>query len=263
MSTQVEPCNENIAPAQSYADLWEFDQFLDTISEDDLYKSFLSDSHGASCETTTVLPELSSLDISLPETIQPAPTQLLPLLQPIKIEPGTEPVIVSKAPVQKISKKLKMEEIKPEGEKYHKRLVANKKSAQASRERKKQMRSELESKVISLTKENADLLIAITAMQTENKVLKEEFIQLQNIINESAASISKLTPIQYDSSTDDQKKVKLSSSPFAAAIYLMIILNSFGQFFNQMSAYQQPALLFSTNNNAVSVAWTHMNLAYM
>jgi len=124
------------------------------------------------------------------------------------------------------------------------------------------MKTELEGKVVSLTKENAELQIAITAMHTENKVLKEEFIQLQNMITESTSSITKLgassstTPLQYDSSNEEIKKSKISSnssSPFATAIYLMIFLNSFGQYFNKMSAYENSNLL-STNNNAVSVA---------
>jgi len=227
---------------------------LNNISEDYLYTTFLSDSRDSSIETTTVLPELSSLDISLPVTIEPVFSQPQVLLIP-KAEPGTEPKLISssKPLPSKINKKVKLEENKvpKEGEKYIKRLVANKRSAQASRERKKQMRDELEGKVISLTKENADLQIAITAMQTENKVLKEEFIQLQNIINDSAASITKLSPkMQYDAS-DDLKKPKLASSPFAAAIYLMIFLNSFGQYFNQMATIQQANTLLAANNNAV------------
>jgi len=234
------------------AELLDIDQFLKNISEEELYKTFLNDPNSISLETTSVLPILSPVNINLPETI---PTHQTPILLKPKIEPGTT----------QINKKVKIEEdIKPiykEGERYHKRLVANKRSAQASRERKKQMKTELEGKVVSLTKENAELQIAITAMHTENKVLKEEFIQLQNMITESTSSITKLgasstTPLQYDSSNEEIKKSKItsnSSSPFATAIYLMIFLNSFGQYFNKMSAYENSNLL-STNNNAVSVA---------
>jgi septal ring factor EnvC (AmiA/AmiB activator) len=134
--------------------------------------------------------------------------------------------------------------LQEQDDKYLKRLEANKKSAQASRERKKQLKDELEKKVLDITAENRRMATEITQLETENKVLKGEFIQLQKIIADSPV-LSKLmdraTSVQLALS-DKERMMKAEEIPSssstsspnsntAAFMYLMIVLQSFGQHF--------------------------------
>ena len=138
-------------------------------------------------------------------------------------------------------------------DKYQRRLQANKKSAQASRyllfstlvmlfrERKKALKVELEQKVEILTKENAFLRTQMIQLETENRVLKNEFVQLQNTISESAimsramAKQLSLLPTESVDGTVDK-----NTAQAAATLYLMMVLHSFGQYFK---APQSPAPL--------------------
>jgi len=137
-------------------------------------------------------------------------------------------------------------------DKYLRRLKANKKSAQASRERKKEEKIQLEQVVEELSKENKLMETEITQMETENKVLKGEFVQLQKLISDSAI-LSKLmaraASMQLAASDNERMMKEASSSkkiPFslskdsfsnvnpAAFMYLLIVLQSFGQYFSSM-----------------------------
>jgi len=92
----------------------------------------------------------------------------------------------------------------------------------------------------------------ITQLETENKVLKSEFVQLQTLISESPI-LSKMMAQKFSMSLPsieemEQKKMdkikertestvstlftpSLNSDP-AALMYLMIMLRTFGQYFN-------------------------------
>jgi len=246
----------------NYADSLTFDSILSSINEDDLYKCFVQtnsneQNNGTSSQISNIVdgpefPDLASLDLS--EFF----------LQPVKAEPVASPKlshfshndlqdIKRKIPLKdtKLIKKQKIEvkkEIKVENSKYQKRLQANKRSAQASRERKKALKVELEQRVDELTEENANLGTQITELETENKVLKNEFIHLQRLIGDSSI-LSKLmakasTPNTIPTTTvlpttsiaqketDFSKQIQNTNYNGAAFTYLMVILYTFGQHFN-------------------------------
>lgn len=102
---------------------------------------------------------------------------------------------------------------KERDDKYKKRLAANKKSAQASRERKKVLKDELELKVEELEAENSELATAITEMETENKVLKREFISLQKLINESVVLSKLMAQVNFQPPVDTTVTTQTPSSP--------------------------------------------------
>jgi len=107
-------------------------------------------------------------------------------------------------------------------------LEANKKSAQASRERKKALRVELEIKYDQLKQENAQLGTQITELETENKVLKGEFVHLQNLITHSA-HLSKIMDKANLANAPLLTLPKNVSETTAALFYLMVVLKTFGQ----------------------------------
>jgi len=230
-------------------------------ADDDLYKYFMTgantqilNSPSTVSADSSEFPDLSTLDLSVlslqsadteQHTVDPLPT--------IQVKP--EPVDPKKRrPVNpkeaKNNKKLRLnEEIKVEQpratkkeEKYQKRLLANKRSAQASRERKKALKSELEQKVNSLKAENADFSTTITELETENKVLKNEFLHLQRLISDSAM-LSKLMAranaslLPHSEDIFPPEKLGFENMPrnlnSAAMMYLMIVLYSYGQHLTQ------------------------------
>jgi len=142
-------------------------------------------------------------------------------------------------------------------DKYKKRLVANKRSAQASRERKKQLKVELEQVVDKYVEENGTLATQITELQTENKVLKAEFVQLQRLITESAV-LSKLMAranMTFLPPTNVDPNVQPTSTQQAAAMwYLMIVLYSFNQYFTPAPSSYPTNFAFSTAPSVFSVA---------
>jgi len=99
-------------------------------------------------------------------------------------------VFVNRFPIGKVTTEFK-EKKEETDEKYKKRLISNKRSAQASRERKKLLKNELEAKLAELRKGQLALLESISELETENKVLKREFMNLQQLISDSAL-LSKL-----------------------------------------------------------------------
>jgi hypothetical protein len=139
-------------------------------------------------------------------------------------------------------------------EKYLKRLEANKLSAQASRERKKQLKVLLEDQMGQLEVENKQLGNEITQLETENKVLKGEFVQLQTLIAQSpilsklmAQQISLNIPsveameqkqMQRLEELNNSSKLPLftpsATTDPAAFMYLMVVMQTFSQFFNKI-----------------------------
>jgi len=225
-------------------------------ADDDLYKYFMTgantqilNSPSTVSADSSEFPDLSTLDLSV-LSLQSADTDPLPTIQ-VKPEPvdpkKRRPVNPKEA---KNNKKLRLnEEIKVEQpratkkeEKYQKRLLANKRSAQASRERKKALKSELEQKVNSLKAENADFSTTITELETENKVLKNEFLHLQRLISDSAM-LSKLMAranaslLPHSEDIFPPEKLGFENMPHnlnsAAMMYLMIVLYSYGQHLTQ------------------------------
>jgi len=260
MEVKQEPtdiCNEEIQAPQSYAEFLDIDNFLKDMTEDELYKSFLNDNGGGEA-TFSSLPDISNYSTEVLPSL-PIATQIATSpSQSISQTPQQVQVLPVKKEVSSVktssAKKQKVE--KQKDERYHKRLVANKKSAQASRERKKLLRGELEDKIVALTKENANLLISITAVETENKVLQNEFVQLQNMINDStsmtkfAAMQQYNNPLQYDTSAALKGIV---SSPMATALYMMVVLNSFSHIFNKQAAFSDTAQSLLSSSNTIEV----------
>jgi len=232
----------------------DFDRFLANMNPEELYRVWSpphESQEAASSPNSSSLAfdeqELPDLSVLAYDVLQSAPAEEISLENenPSTPEVQTSPVQVKEEPkrrtspptnkrAQKKPKITEVIEIKPEkDDKYQKRLAANKKSAQASRERKKALRSELEAKFDSLQSENASLSKQITELETENKVLKGEFANLQNLITQSAhlsklmekanmnAPIISLPPTIRDNS--------------AAALYLMIVLKAFGHYFTSTS----------------------------
>jgi hypothetical protein len=107
-------------------------------------------------------------------------------------------------------------------DKYAKRLEANKKSAQASRERRKALKSELESKLDVLVKENTDISSQLTLLETENKILRGEYTQLQSLIADATARAKGFGP---------EDAVPLKKNNF--------LTSAFYYFLYAMYAYQQ------------------------
>jgi hypothetical protein len=110
-------------------------------------------------------------------------------------------------------------------------LEANKKSAQASRERKKMLKCTLEEQLGQLSLENSDLATQITELETENKVLKNEFIHLQQLISESPilsklvarANMSFLPSLNLPSQPTSSNATPVVSSPTASTTNNIVV----------------------------------------
>jgi len=201
--------------------------------------------------------ESAPLD-SLPMEIMNEPTPSMPELKEEITEPQSQKKTKGRSAAKKprISKNSKAIVAQPTvkenvDDKYRNRLEANKKSAQQSRERKKNLKVDLEGTLSILTTENETISREIIEMETENRVLKGEFVQLQNMISESAV-LSKMMDritsmnIPYPAENIDMDKVAKSmpsSNPApvdlfsntvdpTALMYMMIVLQSFNQYFS-------------------------------
>jgi len=136
---------------------------------------------------------------------------------------------------------------------------------------KKNLKSTLEWKMEQLQKDNKLLETEITQLETENKVLKNEFVQLQNLITQSPI-LSKLMAQQISlnlpsieqmeqNMIEKNEQLKNSSLLFtpssstdpAAFMYLMIVMQTFNQYFkNQnLSNITLPSLPIKTNSVSV------------
>jgi len=131
--------------------------------------------------------------------------------------------------VEHKSKSIKSETPRRDDDKYQRRLVANKRSAQASRERKKAMRNELEEKVTFLTQESASLKAEMNKVELENEMLKKEFEQIRK-------ALSKSDLFQNIQNPTSDAETPTSTS---ASVYLMMVLYSFSQHLAQQAV---PAL---------------------
>lgn len=93
-------------------------------------------------------------------------------------------VKVKESPLKKLKtegKAVKLLQIKkPENQRE-----ANKLSAQASRQRKKDLKDTLEKQVQDLTESNQQIEQEIIELRTENRVLRDEFIQLKETVSQS------------------------------------------------------------------------------
>jgi len=194
--------------------------------------------------------EFSSLEIEAPEknTKRPAAT-------PKRARSSKKPKIEVKQETNLVyvdhpSSYRKVED------KHSKRLIANKKSAQASRERKKQLKVLLEHKVKELTAENSELGTKITQLQTENKVLKGEFVHLQRMISESPILSKMMARSNMESLPELDPKMRKELPPAltnAACFYLMVMLYSFGQHFTSVQ--------MAPINNSLPLTYTPSSIA--
>jgi len=124
--------------------------------------------------------------------------------------------------------------------KRQRRLIKNRESAQASRQRKKDYIDQLEEKVAKLTSDNVAMKERITALQTENKSLKDEVIYLHSVIKKNPGLSSLFQGMNYLGKVSKQG---YSNNVKVAGVCLMIILFSFGLFFNSNNT---PALPFNS-----------------
>jgi len=203
-----------------------------------------------SYDTLTVLPPETWSDDYLYSYIKPDPdtADTVPYantVTPTRAPPKRE----ARKPTRKAAAPRKTRSVKQEvDQKYQRRLEANKLSAQASRERKKQLKNILEDQMTQLEEENTSLSNEITQLETENKVLKGEFVQLQSLIAQSPV-LSKLMAQQISMNLptiEEMENMKIerqletqtvplftpsASTDPAAFMYLMIVLQTFSQYF--------------------------------
>ena len=126
--------------------------------------------------------------------------------------------------------------------KRQRRLIKNRESAQASRQRKKNYVETLEQQVATLNGENNRLREHITALSTENKNLKDEVIYLHDMIKKTPGLSTLFTAGANYMASFSKGQQNLSANVKSAGLCLMILLFSFGLFFNNMQPQQQQAL---------------------
>ena len=134
-------------------------------------------------------------------------------------------------------RKLSQEEIKDL--RRQKRLVKNRESAQASRTRRKALLEEMKFKIADLTETNNKMNEKLAALEAENNSLKSEVAELTNIVSRAGAKLSNIL-----------NSYSGKPSNMTAGVCLMVILFSFGMFFQPHNA---PSLLESS-----SVSHTHI-----
>jgi len=123
------------------------------------------------------------------------------------------------------------------------RLIKNRESAQASRQRKKCYIDELEAEVSKLKQENNILTSQVNNLYTENRSLKEELQKLHTLVKKTGTGlISSLLPksvfVQNQSKSTEHAvgvssiSTRGPSQKAKAGACLLILLFSFGLFFN-------------------------------
>jgi hypothetical protein len=127
--------------------------------------------------------------------------------------------------------------------KRQRRLIKNRESAQASRQRKKNYMETLEQQVATLNGENNRLREHITALSTENKSLKDEVIYLHDMIKKTPGLSTLFTAGANYMASFSKGQQNLSANVKSAGLCLMILLFSFGLFFNNMQPQQQQQAL--------------------
>ncbi len=250
MITQFGPdtCNEEIYATQSYAEsMINFDSVL---PEDELYRSLLNESVQDLPPTftlddpvnTTVLPDMLPLDDlnSSSSPLYPSIKHIIRLTfisytDTISVLPASLPLDNDTSEINayhfsegNVGGPTKRQRKSKNDDKYAKRLEANKKSAQASRERRKTLKAELEVRVDLLQNENIQMHALITEMETENKVLKNEFLQLQSLIADATAMSR-----SYNAALEKfmaNSGMKSHGQPATAVLYLYFLMQYFQQF---------------------------------
>jgi len=147
----------------------------------------------------------------------------------------------------------------PSDEKHIKRLIANKKSAQASRQRKKVLKADLEEKFEQYTTEHEKLKEEVISLETENRLLKTEFLHVQKMITDSPFLTKFLMAQLMNLVHENPQALKIPSSTvannpgqMASMVCLLMILHSFGPFFKQI---REQELLVLTASKIESFPW--------
>lgn len=137
---------------------------------------------------------------------------------------------------------LDQKQLSPEEErelKKQKRLIKNRESAQKSRQRRKAYIEELEAKVQVLTNHGDQLA-------QENKVLKEEMAYLINVLKKTPGVPSEVLSKTATFGMSTSAVVPVRGAK-AAGVCLLIVLFSFGLFFNAKNGPSGPSLPFDPN----------------
>lgn len=137
--------------------------------------------------------------------------------------------------------------------KRQRRLIKNRESAQASRQRKKSYLDKLEQKVAAINSVNAQLREQLSAMQTqnralvaENKALKEQVARLQSALQKTNGlsslidSGTKLVAATQTPDTNSNGTTRVSPNARAAGVCLLVLLFSFGILFPQLQRGNSP-----------------------
>jgi len=109
-----------------------------------------------------------------------------------------------------------------------------------SRNRKKAQIDELEKKVIELTQENGNLRENLESMAIDNAKLREEVYLLQSAVHKSGMNAVMTRGTSFLSSLGKQKQVHASTG-----LVLLVVLFSFGLFFNNLNMAQQKPIIVS------------------
>lgn len=119
--------------------------------------------------------------------------------------------------------------------KRQRRLIKNRESAQLSRLRKKMYIDDLEKKVNALTQDNDTLTKKVATLVQENKQLSDQVSSLQIALKQSQANANKKL-VPSAPSNNGNKNMK------AAGVCMLVILFSFGLFFNikPSDRYKEP-----------------------
>ena len=130
--------------------------------------------------------------------------------------------------------------------KRQRRLIKNRESAQASRQRKKNYIEKLEAKVASLSQANTQLRAQVAALTNETGSLKQEVSNLQGLIKKApalqqlwtsginyVASLAKQQKDEAANPSNSQPATTVGNNVKAAGVCLLVLLFSFGLFFPQ------------------------------
>eukprot|EP01124_Arcella_intermedia_P001061 TRINITY_DN10566_c0_g1_i2.p1 TRINITY_DN10566_c0_g1~~TRINITY_DN10566_c0_g1_i2.p1 ORF type:complete len:495 (+),score=111.23 TRINITY_DN10566_c0_g1_i2:86-1570(+) len=128
---------------------------------------------------------------------------------------------------------------KAEG-KRQRRIV--KSTVSRNRIQKKSQIDELEKKVIELTQENVNLRENLENMARDNAKLREEVYLLQSAVHKSGMNAVMTRGTSFLSSLGKQKQVHASTG-----LVLLVVLFSFGLFFNNLNMAQQQKSVIVSN----------------